>query len=57
MGIQKEMKKFYKDQPVAALVIGGYFAFGVALPLFGYSFLGTKVLEYDPKGMKGYQTW
>jgi len=52
------MKAFYKKQPVAALVIGGYFTFGVFLPLFGYSVLGTKLAEFDStNGINGYQTW
>ncbi len=63
MGLQKDMKAFYKKQPVAALVIGGYFAFGVILPAFGYSVLATKLVEYGndtavpSPGLSGYQTW
>jgi len=63
VGLQKDMKAFYKKQPVAALVIGGYFAFGVILPVFGYSVLATKLVEYGndtavpSPGLSGYQTW
>jgi|TARA_X000001036_G_C20205294_1_gene613298 hypothetical protein len=56
MGIQKDMKKFYKDQPVAALVIGGTFLFGVFLPAFGYGYVGGKVAD-SVTGINGYQTW
>ncbi len=56
MSLQKDMKTFYKKQPVAALVIGGTFVFGVFLPAFGYGFAAGKVVD-SVQGINGYQTW
>ncbi len=56
MSLQKDMKAFYKKQPVAALVIGGTFVFGVFLPAFGYGFAAGKVVD-SVQGINGYQTW
>jgi len=55
MSIKKDMKTFYKKQPVAALVIGGTFAI-YAVSAFGYGFVGGKVVD-TATGIDGYQTW
>ena len=63
MSLQKDMKAFYKKQPVAALVIGGTFVFGVFLPAFGYGFVGGKLVDASMvpmggvTGIDGYRTW
>jgi len=53
--LRKDMKAFYKKQPVAALVIGGTFAF-YALGAFGYGYVGGKVVD-SATGIDGYRTW
>lgn len=55
MGLQKDMKSFYKKQPVAALVIGASFAM-YAVGAFGYGWAGGKVID-TATGIEGYQTW
>jgi hypothetical protein len=53
--LRKDMKAFYKKQPVAALVIGGTFAF-YALGAFGYGYVGGKAMD-SITGIDGYRTW
>ncbi len=53
--LRKDMKAFYKKQPVAALVIGGTFAV-YALGAFGYGYVGGKVVD-AATGIDGYRTW
>lgn len=58
MSVTKDLKSFANEHPVVAVVAGGYFALAIALPLFGYSFIVTKVVEYDnSNGINGYNTW
>ena len=54
--LRKDMKAFYKKQPVAALVIGGTFAV-YALGAFGYGYVGGKAIDAATVGIDGYRAW